>query len=507
MKQVVKVSISGVYFSLESDAYAELEKYLNELEEFYGKEQDGAEIVSDIEERIAELLIEKGGKAGTVSADTIQQVISLLGHPSEMEQQGYEEEKQEKRRKPVKKLYRDINEKVLGGVCSGLAAYFGVDAVMVRLIYVLLFFVSPIIETFNIGFSLVINVGGGSYGFMSLLYLLLWIIVPAARTVEQRCAMRGRGAGIEDMHSEAANETGRHNYRERQRRENSIWRENSMGRENSPAGKLSSIFLLFIGTILLMCGFAGLISGMMLFVGYEIVEGMSILSIMDYVELGIKNSLWLKLLIVLVWSLPFLGMLYGGLLLCFRFKAPKWHPGLIMFLVWVASLLGLGALGIKAASPYFNASIWSEDKPLSANTDTLYVNLKPFPEIDKAVKLENISINGQSADYLLNGKKNSFVSYPQVRIVKHAPQENGEPYHAFVECKYDTYNGFSLYETSSFSVDKVLSVTDSLVTISPMTYSKENKFKGENVTIWVHVPSDITVVKRNERGKETLYDK
>ena len=53
----------------------------------------------------------------------------------------------------------------------------------------------------------------------------------------------------------------------------------------------------------------------------------------------------------------------------------------------------------------------------------------------------------------------------------------------------------------------MLSVTDSLVTISPIAYSKENKFKGENVIIWVHVPSDMTVVKRDERGKETIYDK
>ena len=227
MKQVVKVSISGVSFSLESDAYTMLEKYLSELNEFYGKESDGAEIVSDIEERIAELLVEKGGKAGIVSAETIGQIISLLGHPSEMEQQEYEENGVDS--KPVKKLYRDLNEKVLGGVCGGIAAYFGVDTVMVRLIYVLLFFVTPIIETFNFGSSIVINIGGGSYAFMSLLYLLLWIIVPAASTVEQRCAMRGRGTGIDDIYSDASSEAGRNNYRaERQRRGNSMGRGNSI---------------------------------------------------------------------------------------------------------------------------------------------------------------------------------------------------------------------------------------------------------------------------------------
>ena len=77
MKQVVKVSISGIFFTLESDAHQELENYLRELENFYGKDTDGEEIIADIEERIAELLIERGGKERTVSIDTVGKIIAL----------------------------------------------------------------------------------------------------------------------------------------------------------------------------------------------------------------------------------------------------------------------------------------------------------------------------------------------------------------------------------------------------------------------------------------------
>ena len=487
MKQVVKVSISGILFTLESDAHQELENYLRELENFYGKDTDGEEIIADIEERIAELLIERGGKERTVSIDTVRKIIALLGHPSEMERNEGESAAGQSAGKSEKKLYRDVNEKVIGGVCSGMGAYFGVDAVMIRLIFVLLFFVSPIIETFNIDSGLVINIGGGSYSFMILLYFLLWVIIPAAKTVEQRCAMRGRGTGIEDMQGNTKKQM-----------------HKSGGSPLVVA--FCRAFLFFIGALLLLWGFAGLVFGMMLLVGYEIVEGMSLLSVMDYVELGVKNTIWIKLLLALAWFIPFLGMLYGGVMLCFRFNAPKWHPGLILFLVWILSLVGLGSLGVKAVSPYFNDSRWSDDRALPANADTLYINLLPFDGIEMSVKLDNFSLNGNSTDYLLDDKSGTKVaSYPQVRIVKHSPEENDEPYHGFVECKYTTYGIGGGNGNHKSLPDRILSVDDSSVAISPLIYSLENKFKGEDVAIWIHVPKDMTVIKRDETGKSTCH--
>ena len=193
-------------------------------------------------------------------------------------------------------------------------------------------------------------------------------------------------------------------------------------------------------------------------------------------------------------------------MLCFRFNAPKWHPGLILCLVWILSLVGLGSLGVKAVSPYFNDSRWSDDRALPANADTLYINLLPFDGIEMSVKLEDFSLNGNSTDYLLDDKSGTKVaSYPQVRIVKHSPEENVEPYHGFVECKYTTYGIGGGNGNHKSLPDRILSVDDSSVAISPLIYSLENKFKGEDVAIWIHVPKDMTVIKRDETGKSTCY--
>lgn len=500
MKQVVKVSIAGGSFTLESDAYQLLESYLDELDAYYKGVTDGSEIISDIEERIAELLIERGGKIGTIQLETVSSIIAVLGHPAEIELHETEESKSSaKEERPVKKLYRDLKDRVVGGVCSGLGAYFSVDAVMIRLIFVLLALVSTIMESFGVRCSIFSNIGGSSFGFMFLLYILLWIIVPAAKTVEQRCAMRGKGAGIDEMHKDV--------------RTHSCSRSNSCqerSRLSIALGGLLGIIGIFIGALFILMGFGGLVSGMILFMGIEIVDGLSLPAMLDYIELGIDNLFLLKLLSLFVWFIPFLLLIYWGVLLCFKFKTPTWRPGLIMFLVWVVAIFALTSLGIKSATPYFDDTKWSDDRPVSSNIDTLYMNLQPFDGIGEAMVLKDRKSGIICADYLLERNKGvlEFVKYPEIRIVKHSPNEDGEPYHGFVECKYTTFSGLSLYrKCEPFTTDSIFTVKDSLLTIYPRIYTKENKFCGEDITLWLHLPAQMCVIKSDERGKITVYDK
>ena len=133
MNEFTKISLAGVSFNLENDAFAMLENYISELTGFYDKEDGGKEIISDIEERIAELFLERNGREKVISRLDVMQVIETLGRPSEIEN---EPSKDERKEQPVRrKLYRDINNKVIGGVLSGTAAYFKTDAVFTRLVY------------------------------------------------------------------------------------------------------------------------------------------------------------------------------------------------------------------------------------------------------------------------------------------------------------------------------------------------------------------------------------
>ena len=493
MKQVVNVSISGISFKIEEDAYSLLENYLSELEGFYGKESDGAEIVADIEERIAELFIERGGKVRTIPVDVVREVVALLGHPQEMENlSGREGETYKDKTKSFKKLYRDIQDKVFGGVCSGLGAYFGADAVMIRLIFVLLAFATSIFQ-----------IGGSSFGFMILVYLLLWMIIPAARTVEQRCAMRGRSAGIDDMPKGGGGSVNMGS-----KKGDGYNGRRGRGKCADGINVIFNIILVCIGIGLMALGFAGLIAGMALVLGIEIAEGLSLFSLVDYVSLGVDNTLWLKLLIPLAYFIPFVGMLYGGVMLCFKFKAPKWHPGLIMFLLWIAAIFGLFSVGVKSATPYMDHSTWSEDRPIALGIDTLYLNVVPFDGIDGSIALKDKDRDDFRADYIIEkGKDKEFVKYPDVRIVKHTPQEGEEPYKPFVELKSKVYEGVGSYNINRpTAMESICTVKDSVVEIHPKFYSKENKFNGEELAIWVHVPATMSVILTDEKGKVSYYD-
>ena len=109
MNEFTKISLAGVSFNLENDAFAMLENYISELTGFYDKEDGGKEIISDIEERIAELFIERNGREKVISRLDVMQVIETLGRPSEIEN---EPSKDERKEQPVRrKLYRDINNK------------------------------------------------------------------------------------------------------------------------------------------------------------------------------------------------------------------------------------------------------------------------------------------------------------------------------------------------------------------------------------------------------------
>ena len=123
-------------------------EYLGELEKYYNGRAGGGEILDGIEERMAELLMEKAGREGVVSRPMIEEVIGVLGRPEDIEAAEEEIPGQAKNEengaqhgenagRNRRKLYRDVNDKVVAGVCSGLAAYFKQDVALFRILFVL----------------------------------------------------------------------------------------------------------------------------------------------------------------------------------------------------------------------------------------------------------------------------------------------------------------------------------------------------------------------------------
>lgn len=180
MKKALQISIAKTIFTIEEDAYAMLEKYLNEVKEHFKSTEGSDEIVSDIENRIAEQLLESGEKI--VSLPLIQKVVDTMGKVEDFGDSGdissEEEPKSDKKNPLRKKLYRNPDDLLIGGVCSGLGAYFGVDPVWVRLFFVVLTLFS---------------------GFGIVAYIVLWIVVPEAKTNSQKLEMTGSPITLETL--------------------------------------------------------------------------------------------------------------------------------------------------------------------------------------------------------------------------------------------------------------------------------------------------------------------
>jgi len=179
MKKNISINISGIIFHIEEDGYDILRKYLDSINSYFSSFEDNSEILADIESRIAELFLSKLSEGKQViTRDDVNSLMTTMGSVSdfkaaeEQETAGSEIHSAPKRSKAQsaesaasKKLFRDQKRKILGGVCAGLAHYFNVDPVWPRLLFALLVF--------------------GSYGSLLLVYILLWILLPASVDLEE----------------------------------------------------------------------------------------------------------------------------------------------------------------------------------------------------------------------------------------------------------------------------------------------------------------------------------
>ena len=185
MKKTVNVAIGGCSFIIDKDAYNVIENYLDRFKAAIGTESSSKDVMEELESRIADLL--KGRLAGreVVSSDMAEAVIGQLGYP-----EGYKPQEENSNpydnssstgtntEKPVRKLFRDPDDKKIAGVCSGLALFLGIDVVLVRILFLI---------------ALIC----GSAGFW--IYVIVWIAAPVANTAAEKCELRGIPATAENI--------------------------------------------------------------------------------------------------------------------------------------------------------------------------------------------------------------------------------------------------------------------------------------------------------------------
>ena len=186
MKKTLTVNLGGTVYHIDEDAYILLDNYLNNLRYHFRKEEGADEIVRDMEARIAELFDEalRGGLQ-VITIKEVEDVIARMGKPEELND-GEEENASASGEKAYgsestgtsRRLFRNPDDRILGGVVSGLAAYFGWDVTWTRIVFILA------------GFLI--------HGLI-LAYLLAWIIIPLARTATEKLQMRGEPINVENI--------------------------------------------------------------------------------------------------------------------------------------------------------------------------------------------------------------------------------------------------------------------------------------------------------------------
>lgn len=173
MKKTVTVSLNRNVFTLEEDAFHVLNGYLKRLEYHFSKDEGKQEILSDIEARIAEHLRENVKVDGQViNLEEVQRVINIMGDPGQIA--GEEETKgtSDSKYRNYRHLYRDMDDRVLGGICAGMGSYWRIEPLLIRIIFVLI----TILGAFFVGI---------------ITYIVLWIVIPPALTTAQKLEMKG----------------------------------------------------------------------------------------------------------------------------------------------------------------------------------------------------------------------------------------------------------------------------------------------------------------------------
>ena len=336
MNEIKKCSISGVGFTFEKAAYDRLNSYLKSLKEAYKNSPDSEEILADIEARIAELILSAQSDAQcVVTLPIIENIIEQLGSPEaisgEEEKAGNSSESRIPRR-----LYRDLENAKLGGVCAGLAKHFGVDAVWIRLAMasplILVVIGAPFLHWLS-------TLGGNLCAVFFITYLILWFAIPEAKSARQKLEAEGKPISA----STIANRQGA--TQEEQAKSSVASVVTTFGRFMVIVMKVLLglllfpvafvVFFLLLSLIVITAGVGDLF----------IVDIGNFAGVIDAAnEVGVPLMAF-ALLLILVPAI-YIGYLFITLLIN---KKPRWWVLLVTILAWILLLLGTIFAGIDYA--------------------------------------------------------------------------------------------------------------------------------------------------------------
>ena len=326
MNEIKKCSIAGISFTLEKDAYEALQTYIKSLNDTYKNNPDGEEIIADIEARIAELILSTQPAEGIVAKPLIDNIVKQLGSAAEIDEEGAElyAETNDQNGNPriPRRLYRDLENKKLGGVCAGVANYFDVDSTWIRLAM----FIPLVITIFGSVdiFRWIAPFSGNLFGFVIIGYAIMWFTIPAASSARQKLEMKGERVTARNIHE--ATQAPSLDERER----------TMLAKVVMAAGSLLLIIFKVIALFILI----GLVVGVSVLSLVALVTSPALFTT-DFIT-GLALACFFMVII-----LPILVLIYLTVMLLVS-RRPSGKMMLAVFILWLLSLATMTISAIKS---------------------------------------------------------------------------------------------------------------------------------------------------------------
>ncbi len=503
MKKTFTVNISGQVFHVDEDAFDVLQQYLNSLKSHFSKKEGGFEIVEDIESRIAELMNERTSLSKqAITLTDVNEIIAQLGQPFEIDDEETNEPEEkanstsETHYRGQKRFYRDPDHKVIGGVCSGLASYFNIDPVIIRIAFAVSFFIA-----------------GSSFW----VYVILWIAIPEAKTTAEKLEMSGEPINVGNIEKKIKKEFNGIKNKFGSLSNDAKDAVNNVRTNVQPKTAFENI-LVVIGDIFVLFGkVLGILFGLFfVFLGVVISFGLliSLFSFSSSIEISsfgfhsfsipqllnlistsasVKTSAIIGITIFV--GLPMIMLIYSGIKLIFGWKFEIKYLGLSVFLGWLLSGVLLAIVGFGLFNDFSKTNSTNITVPINQPQNTLYIDLA----LDSIPS--NIIVDNGSEDMLMTimADKNEkfYLGIPEIHY--RVAEDND-----FKVVIRKSARGKSQLEVRNRINEIEYNVTQmaDTIVVNPLFYwSKKDVWRNQSVHVTIYCPKGKNIFLKQDLTK------
>ncbi len=491
MKKTININISGVAFIIDEDAFQILSNYLDTIKSFFNRSEGRDEIMADIEARIAELLHDRTSNTKQIiTVEDIEAVIATLGQPEDFvdeDEESFSHQQTHQNtgsKKRFKRLYRDTDNYIIGGVCEGLGHYVGLDPLWIRAAFLIAFF---------------------GFGTGLLLYIILWVIVPKATTTAEKLEMKGEPVnvnnigktiedemtGVKDKFNDFKNSGKAQEYSKKT--QNAV--ESIFHRLGQILLSIFKILGKLIGVLLILVGAGSLLAFIISLFGVgAAATTLGALSFENF-HLGDMNEfvftspfeLYLGVIgFILLCVIPLFAIIYGGIAILIPVKKSAKGIGFGLLGAWLVGIILCAYTAFQVADQFSNEGTVTQINDLpTVTSDTLLVSATKLSRMGEkhAIRFNDDYLGKITSDSIYMGNVDfnvtrSSTPYFSLLIEK---QARGDSYVEAEEFAEKIIYHFSSPTSNALEIDAFFRM------------SVDNLWRGQQVYVELMVPAGKTI--------------